>query len=86
MRVLRTIGRAADRSRIDLSLDRVRVLIDETGARSYEPFLHVERAELAGLTHDDASRQRELREAHRLFAEMGANGHAERIAKEPGWQ
>ena len=34
------------------------------------------------LAHDDATRERELREAHRLFTEIGATGHAERIAKE----
>jgi predicted amidophosphoribosyltransferase len=27
-------------------------------------------------------RDRELREAHRLYTEMGATGHAERLAKE----
>jgi len=29
-------------------------------------------------------RVRELREAHRLFTDMGAIGHAERLAKELG--
>jgi hypothetical protein len=38
-----------------------------SGAKSYEPFLCVERAELARLVGDEAIRQRELREAHRLF-------------------
>ncbi len=28
--------------------------------------------------------ERELREAHRLFTEMGATGHAERVARELG--
>ncbi len=51
---------------------------------SYEPFLHVERAELARLTADEASRQRELREAHRLFLEIGAQIRAEQVAKELG--
>jgi len=37
-------------------------------------------AELAHLRGDEATRERELREAHRLFVEMGATGHAERIA------
>jgi hypothetical protein len=39
---------------------------------SYKPFLRIERAELARLAHDEATRQRELREAHRLFREIGA--------------
>ena len=29
---------------------------------------------------DSAGRERELREAHRLFTEMGATGHARRVA------
>ena len=31
---------------------------------------------------DETSREREVREAHRLFTEMGATGHAERAALE----
>ncbi len=29
-----------------------------------------------------AGRERELREAHRLFTEIGATGHAQRLAQE----
>ena len=47
-------------------------------AKSYKPFLDVERAELARLTGDEAARERELREAHRLFIEMGATIRAPR--------
>ena len=56
--------------------------LEMSGAKSYEPFLCVERAELARLTGDDAARQRELREAHRLFLEIGAPIRAEQVAKE----
>jgi hypothetical protein len=49
---------------------------------SYEPFLHVERAELARLSGDQVARERELREAHRLFLEIGAPIRAEQIAKD----
>jgi hypothetical protein len=49
---------------------------------SYVPFLHVERAELARLRGDEATRERELREAHRLFTEMGAPIRAEQVAQE----
>jgi hypothetical protein len=55
-----------------------------SGAKSYEPFLHVERAELARLTGDEAARERELREAHRLFTEIGAPIRAAEVAKELG--
>ena len=44
--------------------------------------LHAERAALAGILGDETTRQRELHAAYRLFTEMGATGHAERIAKE----
>jgi hypothetical protein len=57
---------------IEAALAEADAWLEMSGAKSYEPFLHVERAELAGLTGDDAGRQRELREAHRLFLEIGA--------------
>ena len=44
--------------------------------------LRLERAELARLRGDEADRRRLLVEAERLFGEMGATGHAERVAKE----
>src|SRR5262249_39299960 len=47
----------------------------------FEPFFHVERAELARLTGDEAARERELREAHRLFTEIGAPIRAAEVAK-----
>jgi hypothetical protein len=53
-----------------------------TGAKSYEPFLHVERAELARLSGEDTACQRELCEAHRLFLEIGAPIRAEEVARE----
>jgi len=49
-----------------------------SGAKSYQPFLHVERAELG----DETTRQRELCEAHRLFLEIGAPIRAAEVAKE----
>ncbi len=55
-----------------------------SGAKSYEPSLHVERAELARLVGDEAHRERELREAHRLFTEIGAPVRAAEVAKEFG--
>jgi hypothetical protein len=41
-------------------------------------------AELARLSDDKATRQRELREAHRLFTEMGAPIRAAEVARELG--
>ena len=48
----------------------------------YEPHIPVERAELARLLGDAASR--EPREAHRLFVDLGATGHAAQLAQEIG--
>jgi class 3 adenylate cyclase/tetratricopeptide (TPR) repeat protein len=57
-------------------------LVKETGARVYLPLLSEERAALAALLGDAAARERHLREAHRLYTEIGATGHAERVGRE----
>src|SRR5262249_37267992 len=56
--------------------------LEMSGATSFKPFVYVERAELARLTGDEAARQRELHEAHRLFLEIGAPIRAGQVAKE----
>ena len=45
---------------------------------------HLERAELARLTGDETSCKHALREAHRLFVEIGATARAEQVAREIG--
>ena len=57
-------------------------LVEEIGARVFEPTLCEIRAESAALQGDSDARHRELREAQRLYAEIGATGHAERVARE----
>ena len=42
------------------------------------PWIHAERAELAALLEDPATRERELREAIRLARDLGATGWVER--------
>jgi class 3 adenylate cyclase/tetratricopeptide (TPR) repeat protein len=59
-------------------------IIVETGAMIYLPEVHLERAELARLSGDEAGAALELREAYRLYEEMGATGHVERLSKESG--
>jgi hypothetical protein len=54
----------------------------ETGALIYLPEIHLERAELARLVGDEVRRQRALREAHRLFTEMGATAWAEQVVRQ----
>jgi hypothetical protein len=84
IRALReTLGLQAKRE-IESGFAEAEAWLEMSGAKSYEPFLHVERAELARLTGDEAARERELREAHRLFTEIGAPIRAVQIARELG--
>jgi adenylate cyclase len=81
-RALRAEGGRAARSEIDAALTRAAELIERTHRRALLPSVHEEWAALAALEGDAGVRERELREAHRLFTEMGATGHAERLARE----
>jgi hypothetical protein len=81
--LLATMGTSA-RDVVAEKLRTTTELIEETGGAVYLPGAHEVRAELGRVLGDDASRQRELREAHRLYTEMDATGHAERLARELG--
>ena len=81
-RVLLGSAGAAAREQIEAALARALQLAHETGAKVHEPPVHVELAELARQSGEEEECQRELREAHRLFTEIGASGHAERLAGE----
>ena len=81
-RVLLGSAGTAARAEIARALARALELSRETGAKAYEPMIHVELAELARQSGDQEGHARELREAHRLFSEIGASGHAERLAGE----
>jgi tetratricopeptide (TPR) repeat protein len=82
--VLRKTRGAEARESIAAALAEAEALVESTGIRGWQPFLHVERGELAGLLEDEKGREPELREAQRLFTAMGAVGHAERVAKALG--
>ena len=69
--LLRTTGVEA-RDAIENALKEVSRLARQMEMKTFEPFVCLERAELARLTGDEAARERELREAHRLFLEIGA--------------
>ena len=75
---------APARSRVEADLRDAAAVIEATEARVFTPQVHVERAALARVLGDEATRQRELREAHRLFIEMGATARAEQVARELG--
>jgi tetratricopeptide (TPR) repeat protein len=82
IRALRETLGLQGRREIEAALAEAEAWLEMSGAKSYEPFLHVERAELARLSGDEAAYQRELREAHRQFLEIGAPIRAEQVAKE----
>jgi class 3 adenylate cyclase/tetratricopeptide (TPR) repeat protein len=75
-------GRADPNGEIAGLLDRARDLASELGARALHPQVLEARAELAATLNDTAARERHLREAHRLYTEMRATGHAERVGGE----
>jgi tetratricopeptide (TPR) repeat protein len=67
------------REEIAAALDEAGALVEESGARAYEPFVRVERAALAGMRGEEVVRERELREAKRLFVTMGATLRAKEV-------
>jgi tetratricopeptide (TPR) repeat protein len=71
--VVRAIG--GDDDTVTAGLNAALVLVKETGALAYEPFIREEAARLRG---DEAG----LREALRLFTAIGASGHARRLQAE----
>jgi hypothetical protein len=81
-RVLLGSAGTAARAQIDAALARALELAGQTGAKAIVPLVHVELAELARQSGDEEECQRELRRAHRLFTEIGASGHAERLQAE----
>ena len=72
----------AAREEIESALERASELARSTGMCSVEPMIHAELAELAHQNGDEDEYQRELHEAHRLFTEIGATAHAERLSAE----
>jgi adenylate cyclase len=81
--LLRTKGPLAIDA-IARALEEVSRLVRRMGLKFYEPFSCLYRAELAQLTGEAAARERELRDAHRLFTEVGAPIRAAEVAKELG--
>jgi adenylate cyclase len=83
-RVVARARGATARAEVERLLEESVAYIEETGARALVPMQHEARAELERACGDAAAAERELREAQRLYAEMGATGHAERLARELG--
>jgi class 3 adenylate cyclase/tetratricopeptide (TPR) repeat protein len=79
-RVLLSSSGGAGGKEIEDVLSSALERLTATGQRGLEPMVHVELAELARQRGDEEQWERELREAHRLFTEIGATAHTERIA------
>jgi adenylate cyclase len=79
--LLRRNGGAA-RDAVEASLARSAELIERSGAKTLAPALCEWRAELAAVLGDDAAREQLLHQAQRLYREIGAPLHAERLARE----
>jgi class 3 adenylate cyclase/tetratricopeptide (TPR) repeat protein len=82
--VLLALGGADRRDEAGDALRQAETLIAETGAQLIAPDLHVSRAALARQLGDTAAAERELREAQRLFTEIGAPLRAAQVARELG--
>jgi hypothetical protein len=80
VRSLRELEGVSARRTIEGLFQEALQLIEQTGAERWRPHVHVERAELYRLAGNSDAARREFTKAHRLFAETGATGHAERIA------
>jgi class 3 adenylate cyclase/tetratricopeptide (TPR) repeat protein len=81
-RVLLGSDGASSREEIEAALARVGELAGRAGARTYVPVVLLERAQLARLSGDESAWLADAAEARRLFSEVGATGHAERLREE----
>jgi tetratricopeptide (TPR) repeat protein len=76
--LLRTAGTSAQ-STIQAALERAQEIVEESGARVYEPFVLLERAALARALREEEAANRARDAACELFAGMGATGYVGRI-------
>ena len=64
------------------TLDRARVLIERMGSAVYAPQALEVESRAARLAGDEARHRERLSDARRLYQEVGARGHLERLAQE----
>ena len=81
-RALRLRDGLASSSEIDADLALVDALVEKHGMRNVARALLEERAQLAKLRGDDEGFRAELARARDVCAEIGANGHLERLERE----
>ena len=68
-----------DRVAAKRALTDMQAEIQRTGSLAYRPMMHECRAEYAAAFDDEWQYADEIREAHRLFNELGAEGHVQRV-------
>jgi tetratricopeptide (TPR) repeat protein len=73
---------AAERGRIEASLAEADAIAQRTGNLSSQAWVCRARAQIARALGDEAGRQRELREALRIYTQMGATVWVERVTQE----
>jgi tetratricopeptide (TPR) repeat protein len=83
-RVLLATGNSNQHGEVERTIERAEACCEETHMRVYLPSLLEVRAALAERRGDPQQARRRLREAHRLYNEMAATGHAERLGKQLG--
>jgi hypothetical protein len=71
-----------DPSAVEAALAGAEALLHRTGYMMLRPQVLEVRAKLAYARGDEPGRTAHLREALRLYTEMGADGHAARLARE----
>jgi class 3 adenylate cyclase/tetratricopeptide (TPR) repeat protein len=81
-RILLAAGNPSLHDEVESTVERAEALCEETGMRVHLPALLEVRAALAERRGNPQEAREELREAHRLYTEMGATGHADRLARE----
>jgi class 3 adenylate cyclase/tetratricopeptide (TPR) repeat protein len=83
-RVLLAAGNPGFHDEVEGVVERAEALCEKTGMRVHLPALLEVRAASAERRDNPQEARRQLREAHHLYIEMGATGHAERLARELG--
>ena len=86
IRALHETPRLQATREIEATLAEADAWIEMSGAKSYEPFLHVERAELARLSGDEAARECELHGRESFATRTGFSPKSGRPSAQSRWQ
>jgi class 3 adenylate cyclase/tetratricopeptide (TPR) repeat protein len=79
VRALRAVGGERAAAEIGPHLEAWQTLVDQTGAVTYQPFIHEERGHLARLHGDADGAETQFARALALYREIGAEGQAARL-------